>query len=165
MVGDASPKAEHAWARPNAAGGRASSPHGAPRSANAVNTKNGDRPFHFDDDDIRPDTSQVDWSRAEVGRRTRKPGEKVEIFIDGAVGYQLRLLPSNKVLARFDSTLEAWPVIIATVESGALRGRCLSTCSMPQGAWQRSRPARDSSDLPASPTAVPIRTNFGGRSE
>jgi hypothetical protein len=83
-----------------------------------VNTKNGDRPTHVDDDDIRPDTSQVDWSRAEDGRRTRKPGEKVEIFIDGAVGYQLRLLPSNRVLARFDSTLEAWPVIIATVENG-----------------------------------------------
>ena len=67
---------------------------------------------------MRPDTSKVDWSRAEVGRRIRKPGEKVEIFIDGAVGYQLRLIPSNKVLARFQSTLEAWPIVIATVEGG-----------------------------------------------
>ena len=71
-----------------------------------------------DPDDERPDTSHLDWSKAEVGRRARKPGEKTEIFIDGAVAYQLRLIPSNKVLARFDTTLEAWPVIIATVECG-----------------------------------------------
>ena len=48
----------------------------------------------------------------------RKPGEKTEIRIDGAVGYSLRLIPSNKILARFTSTLEAWPAIIAAIESG-----------------------------------------------
>lgn len=47
-----------------------------------------------------------------------QPGEKTEICIDDAVGYVLRLIPSNKVLTRFDSTLDAWPVIIATVEDG-----------------------------------------------
>jgi hypothetical protein len=47
-----------------------------------------------------------------------KPGEKREIRIDGAVGYQLRLIPSNKVLCRFASTLDAWPAILATVEAG-----------------------------------------------
>jgi hypothetical protein len=51
-------------------------------------------------------------------RYARKPGEKTEIRIDRAIGYRLRLIPSNKVLARFDSTLEAWPVIISTVEGG-----------------------------------------------
>ncbi len=71
-----------------------------------------------DADDIRPDTSQIDWSKAEVGRGVRKPGEKTEIRIDGAVGYQLRLIPSNKVLCRFDSTLDAWPAIVSTVEGG-----------------------------------------------
>jgi hypothetical protein len=71
-----------------------------------------------DDDEVRPDTSQLDWSKAEIGRYSRKPGEKTEIFIDGAVGYALRLIPSNKVLARFSSTLEAWPVVIATIEAG-----------------------------------------------
>lgn len=71
-----------------------------------------------DADDIRPDTSQIDWSKAEVGRGARKPGEKTEIFVDGAVAYQLRLIPSNKVLARFATTLEAWPVIIETVDCG-----------------------------------------------
>ena len=48
----------------------------------------------------------------------RKTGEKTEICIDGAVRYSLRLIPSNKVLARFSSTLEAWPVIIDAIESG-----------------------------------------------
>lgn len=82
-----------------------------------MNTKHAERPVQLEDD-IRPDTSNLDWSKAEVGRGVREPGEKVEIFIDGAVGYQLRLIPSNKVLARFASTLEAWPVIIAAVNSG-----------------------------------------------
>jgi len=83
-----------------------------------VNTKVDERSARSVADDQRPDTSHLDWSKAEVGRRARKPGEKTEIFIDGAVAYQLRLIPSNKVLARFDKTLEAWPVIIATIESG-----------------------------------------------
>ncbi len=71
-----------------------------------------------DDEFFIPDVSEWDWSKAIVGRRARKPGEKTEVFIDGAVAYQLRLIPSNKVLARFDSTLEAWPAIIATIEGG-----------------------------------------------
>lgn len=84
-----------------------------------MNTKRADPSIAIElDDDVRPDTSQLDWSKAVIGRRARKPGEKTEIFIDGAVGYSLRLIPSNKVLARFESTLEAWPVIIATVEGG-----------------------------------------------
>lgn len=70
------------------------------------------------DDDERPDTSSVDWSKAPPSPLIRKPGEKAEILIDGVVGYVLRLIPSNKVLARFASTLEAWPAIIAAVESG-----------------------------------------------
>lgn len=70
------------------------------------------------DDDERPDTSSIDWSTAAPSPFIRKPGEKVEILIDGAVGYALRLIPSNKVLGRFDSTLEAWPAIIAAVEGG-----------------------------------------------
>ena len=71
-----------------------------------------------DDEFFVPDVSGFDWSQAEIGRHARKPGEKKEILIDGAIGYSLRLIPSNKILARFDSTLEAWPVIIATVEGG-----------------------------------------------
>jgi hypothetical protein len=71
-----------------------------------------------EDEFFIPDMSGLDWSKAEIGRYARKPGEKTEIFIDGALGYSLRLIPSNKILARFDSTLEAWPVIIATVEGG-----------------------------------------------
>jgi hypothetical protein len=71
-----------------------------------------------DDEFFIPDVSGFDWSRAETGRYAKAPGEKTEIRIDGAVGYSLRLIPSNKILARFESTLEAWPVIIATVEGG-----------------------------------------------
>ena len=74
--------------------------------------------FDPDDEFFIPDVSGLDWSKAQVGRPGRRLGEKTEIFIDGAVGYSLRLIPSNKILARFDSTLEAWPVIIATVEGG-----------------------------------------------
>jgi hypothetical protein len=63
---------------------------------------------------------EIDFSTVEFvpNPLARKPGEKTEIVIDGAVAYQLRLIPSNKVLGRFGSTLEAWPAIISTVESG-----------------------------------------------
>lgn len=71
-----------------------------------------------DDEFFIPDVSGWDWSKAEVGRYARKPGEKTEICIDGAVAYQLRLIPSNRVLCRFKSTLDAWPAIISTIEGG-----------------------------------------------
>jgi len=62
---------------------------------------------------------EFDFSRGTLPNPfARKPGEKSEISIDGAVGYSLRLIPSNKILARFESTLEAWPVIIRTIEGG-----------------------------------------------
>lgn len=83
-----------------------------------MNTNVDERSARSDRDDERPDTSDLDWSTAIIGRRARKPGEKTEILIDGAIAYQLRLIPSNKVLARFDSTLEAWPAIIETIERG-----------------------------------------------
>jgi len=83
-----------------------------------VNTKVAERKARSVADDGRPDTSHLDWSKAEVSPHPRKPGEKSEFFLEGAVGYQLRLIPSNKVLARFETTLEAWPVIIETVEGG-----------------------------------------------
>jgi hypothetical protein len=70
------------------------------------------------DDDMYIPELEIDWSRARPSRFRRKPGEKIEIRIDDAVAYSLRLIPSNKVLARFESTLEAWPAIIATVEGG-----------------------------------------------
>jgi len=41
-----------------------------------------------------------------------------EIVIDGAVEYVLRLTPSDKVLGRFRSTVEAWPAVIAAVDGG-----------------------------------------------
>ena len=83
-----------------------------------MTTKVGEAGARSDRDDERPDTSKLDWSKAKGSPHPRKPGEKSEFFLDGAVGYQLRLIPSNKVLARFDSTLKAWPVIIATIEGG-----------------------------------------------
>ncbi len=63
---------------------------------------------------------EIDFSQVEFlpNPLARKPGEKTEICIDGAIGYALRLIPSNKILARFESTLEAWPVIIGTIEGG-----------------------------------------------
>ena len=83
-----------------------------------MNTKVAERQVRSVADDERPDTSNLDWRKAKGSPHPRKPGEKSEFFLDGAVGYQLRLIPSNKVLARFESTLEAWPVIIATIEGG-----------------------------------------------
>ena len=70
-------------------------------------------------DDADLEIPEIDFSIPPLPNRfARKPGEKTEIRIDGAVAYVLRLIPSNKILARFTSTLEAWPAIIATVEGG-----------------------------------------------
>ena len=70
-------------------------------------------------DDTDLEIPEFDFSNGTRPNRFAKaPGEKTEICIDGAVEYSLRLIPSNKILARFESTLEAWPVIIATVEGG-----------------------------------------------
>ena len=75
-------------------------------------------PTRTDELDADLEISEFDFTNARPSRFIAMPGEKTEICIDDAVGYQLRLIPSNKVLARFQSTLEAWPAIIATVEAG-----------------------------------------------
>ena len=54
----------------------------------------------------------------EPGRRPGRPIEEFGIAIDGAVEYSLRLIPSNKILGRFPSTHEAWPAVVAAIESG-----------------------------------------------
>lgn len=71
-----------------------------------------------DDDLYIPDVSGLDWSKALPNPHARKPGEKTEIRLDGAVAYELRLIPSTKVIGRFRSTLDAWPAIITAAESG-----------------------------------------------
>jgi hypothetical protein len=58
------------------------------------------------------------------GRYARELGEPLEIRIDGAIGYSLRLIPSNKVVARFSSTLQAWPAVAEQIERG-VPARCL----------------------------------------
>ena len=63
---------------------------------------------------------EIDFSQVEFvpNPRVRKPGERTEVCLDGAIEYQLRLIPSTKVIGRFASTLDAWPEIIAAIESG-----------------------------------------------
>jgi hypothetical protein len=46
------------------------------------------------------------------------PNHAFGTAIDGVVEYSLRLIPSNKILGRFPSTHEAWPAVIAAIESG-----------------------------------------------
>jgi hypothetical protein len=75
-----------------------------------------------DDDFEIPEIT--DWTGFQRGRYARKPGETSQIFIDGAVGYSLRLIPSNKIVGRFSSTLEAWPAVLAEVERGT-PAKCL----------------------------------------
>ena len=86
-----------------------------PRSANEMHTN--------DDDDADLERVEFDFSRARLVNRARAP-EGFGIVIDGAVGYSLRLVPSNKILGRFVSTREAWPAVLAAVERG-LPPRCL----------------------------------------
>ena len=60
----------------------------------------------------------ADLTGAEVGRYARKPREGLDIAIDGAVEYSLRIIPSNKVVGRFRTTFEAWPAVLAELERG-----------------------------------------------
>jgi hypothetical protein len=46
-----------------------------------------------DDDLLIPDVSRLDWSNAHFGRDGRQTMEKTEVCLDGAVGYELRLIP------------------------------------------------------------------------
>ncbi len=71
----------------------------------------------YDDDDLKiPEiTDLTGW---EVGRYALKPGEGLDIHIDGAVEYSLRLIPSNKIVGRFPSTFEAWPAVVAQLDRG-----------------------------------------------
>ena len=72
-------------------------------------------PTHDDDFEIPEITDFTGW---EIGRYARKPGEGLDIQIDGAVEYSLRLIPSNKVVGRFPSTFEAWPAVLAELDRG-----------------------------------------------
>ena len=65
-----------------------------------------------------PELTERDWSRARPNPRPRAPGEKTEIRIGGAIAYEVRLIPSRKVIGRFASTLDAWPAIIREAEAG-----------------------------------------------
>ncbi|MDO8485657.1 MAG: hypothetical protein Q7S35_12025 [Candidatus Limnocylindrales bacterium] len=63
---------------------------------------------------------EIDFSKVEFvpNPRIRAPGDKTEICLDGAIEYQVRLIPSTKVIGRFVSTLDAWPAVIAAIEGG-----------------------------------------------
>ena len=75
-------------------------------------------PTKIDDPDL--EIPEIDFSRVEwlPNPFAVQPGEKTEICIDGAIEYELRLIPSTKVIGRFASTLDAWPAIINAADSG-----------------------------------------------
>ena len=79
--------------------------------------------MHTYDDDPDLERVEFDFSRATRAKGPRFP-ECFEIRIDDATGYSLRLIPSNKVLARFTSTRDAWPMVLAEIERG-IPARCL----------------------------------------
>ena len=75
--------------------------------------------MHMNDDDLDPNEEfEWDWSRAEIGKYARRPDQGLDIAVDGAVEYSLRIIPSNKVVGRFATTLDAWPAVLAQLERG-----------------------------------------------
>ena len=60
----------------------------------------------------------TDLTGAEVGRYALARGEGLDIAIDGAVEYSLRIIPSNKVVGRFPTTFDAWPAVLAQLDRG-----------------------------------------------
>ncbi len=79
--------------------------------------------MHMNHDDADLERVEFDFSRARLVNRPRSP-DGFGIVIDGAVGYSLRLIPSNKILGRFMSTWEAWPAVLAEIERG-IPAKCL----------------------------------------
>ena len=76
-------------------------------------------------DEGNPDFADIlESGRVEIGRYARMEADGFGIVIDEAVGYSLRLVPSNKILGRFVSTREAWPAVLAEVERG-IPAKCL----------------------------------------
>jgi len=69
------------------------------------------------DDPDNPELTPEQIARMRPGPR-RPPGVRSEIRIDGAVAYSVRVIPSNKVLGRFASTLDAWNLIEDEVDAG-----------------------------------------------
>lgn len=76
------------------------------------------------DDADRDFADILEFGKVEIGRYARMEADGFSIVIDGAVGYSLRLIPSNKIVGRFVSTREAWPAILAEVGRG-IPAKCL----------------------------------------
>ena len=79
--------------------------------------------MNMHDDDDGEMLPEYDFSRARRASGPRFP-EGFQISIDGAIEYSLRLTPSDKIVGRFASTLDAWPAILAEVARG-IPARCL----------------------------------------
>ena len=77
----------------------------------------------YGDDDVSRDSSLYDFSQVKRANGPRFP-EGFGIRIEGATGYSLPLIPSNKVIGRFTTTREAWPAVLAEIERG-IPARCL----------------------------------------
>jgi hypothetical protein len=45
-------------------------------------------------------------------------GRGFGIAVDGATEYALRLIPSDKILGRYQSAHDAWPAIVSAVDAG-----------------------------------------------
>jgi hypothetical protein len=66
---------------------------------------------------------EYDFSRATRANGPRFPDGST-ITIDGATGYSIRLIPSNKVLSRSGTTRALWPTVVAAVDRG-VPARCI----------------------------------------
>ena len=95
--------------------------------------------MNTNNDDADFDRVEFDFSRATLVNLPNSP-DGFGIVIDGAVGYSLRLTPSNKILGRFTSTREAWPAVLAEVERGTP-----AKCLVLDWHWANGRTGRVSS--------------------
>jgi hypothetical protein len=70
--------------------------------------------------EMRP---EYDFSQAKQATGPRFP-EGFGIAIDGATGYSVRLIPSNKVVGRAEATEDLWSVVLDAIDSG-IPARCI----------------------------------------
>ena len=85
--------------------------------------------------------------------RSARQEQGFEIVIDRAVEYALRLVPSGKVLGRYRSTREAWPAVVAAVDSGRALDYWSSIGSVQTALAARFRAASRSNTWPGAASA------------
>jgi hypothetical protein len=83
--------------------------------------------------------AKVDTPPASAIRRGVHPGLEhgFDIRIDGAIGYRVRLIPSNRVLDSYPTAKEAFARVLAEISAGRSERTLIVDSGLADGSWHR----------------------------